>query len=288
MSEKVLRAVAAAIGRGVSESQSAGSGDVNRGLRVRLDDGRTIFVKYREGAPAGMYEAEAAGLAWLAAGGAPTPAVVGVGKEEGARFLALEWIEPGSKDRQAEERLGRDLAALHAAGAPGFGLDHDNFLGTLAQENGSVPTWAEFYGQRRLLPLTRRALDRRSISSRVAAGMDTLVERLPDLTGPDEPPARLHGDLWSGNALAGADGRIHLIDPAVYGGHREIDMAMMRLFGGFGERTFAAYSEAAPLSEGHEDRVPLYQLYPLLAHAVMFGGMYGARVESALSHYVDV
>lgn len=288
MSERVLLAVAAAVGSRVSGSDSAGSGDVNQGLRVRLDDGRTIFVKYREGAPQGMYEAEAAGLAWLADGAAPTPAVVAVGEEDGARFLALEWIEPGSKDRQGEERLGRDLAALHAAGAPGFGLDHDNFLGTLVQQNDPAPSWAEFYGQRRLLPLTRRALDRRSISTRVAAGMETLADRLPDLVGPDEPPARLHGDLWSGNALAGADGRIHLLDPAVYGGHREIDLAMMRLFGGFGERTFAAYSEATPLAEGHVDRVPLYQLYPLLAHAVMFGGMYGARVESALSHYVDV
>ncbi len=288
MSRAVLDAVARVTRSGVAGAQHVGGGDINEALRVHLDDGRELFVKYRDGAPAGMYEAEAGGLAWLAEAGAPVPAVVAVGALEGERFLALEWIEPGRRSREGEEGLGRDLAALHATGAPAFGLDHDNYLGTLEQDNERSSSWPDFYGQRRLLPLTRRALSRRSISTRVAAGMETLVARLPDLVGHEEPPSRLHGDLWSGNALAGADGVIRLIDPAVYGGHREVDLAMMRLFGGFGERTFAAYAEAAPLSEGHEDRVELYQLYPLLAHAVMFGGMYGARVENALSRYVDV
>ena len=112
-----------------------------------------------------------------------------------------------------------------------------------------------------------------------------MVERLPVLAGPPEPPARLHGDLWSGNVLAGADGRPYLIDPAAYGGHREVDLAMLRLFGAPAPRTLAAYEEVHPLADGHERRVPLWQLFPLLVHAVLFGGGYGARAAAVVRHY---
>ena len=108
-----------------------------------------------------------------------------------------------------------------------------------------------------------------------------MIARLPELSGPPEPPARLHGDLWSGNVFAGADGRPWLIDPAAYGGHREVDLAMLRLFGGPSPRTVAAYEEVRPLADGHERRVPLWQLFPLLVHAVLFGGGYGASAVQA-------
>jgi fructosamine-3-kinase len=113
-----------------------------------------------------------------------------------------------------------------------------------------------------------------------------VCERIADLAGPPEPPARLHGDLWGGNVLAGADGRARLIDPAAYGGHREVDLAMLRLFGAPSERVFAAYAEAAPLADGHDERVALWQLFPLLVHAALFGGSYGASVERAAVRYV--
>jgi fructosamine-3-kinase len=198
------------------------------------------------------------------------------------RFLALEWIEPGAAAREAPEALGRGLAALHRLGAPGFGLDQPNYLATIEQDNTPEPDWASFYGRRRLLPLLERARARGVATARMRRGLERVLAELPRLVGPVEPPARLHGDLWAGNLLHGADGAPVLVDPAVYGGHREVDLAMMRLFGGFGERVFAAYREAYPLAPGADQRVALYQLLPLLAHAVLFGSGYVASVEAAL------
>jgi protein-ribulosamine 3-kinase len=171
---------------------------------------------------------------------------------------------------------------LHRAGAPGFGLDHDNFIGRLPQANGPLATWAEFYRQRRLLPQLRRAVDGHLASAAMRRGFDYLLPRLEELVGPPEPPARLHGDLWAGNAIVDERGQPCLIDPAVHGGHRELDLGMMRLFGGFSARVFAAYEEAFPLAPGSEARVPLYQLYFLMVHVNLFGGSYVASVESAL------
>ncbi len=288
MSAELRAAVAAATGSVVVEATSVGGGDINDALRVRLDDGRDLFVKHRSrGAPPGMYPAEAHGLRWLGrAERIPVPEVVAVVDREEPRFLALGWIEPGQPGLGAPAALGRALARLHRTGAEGFGLDRDNYIGTLPQANGPLPTWAEFYAERRLLPLTRRAIDAGSLPARAAVSMERLCGRLDELAGPREPPARLHGDLWGGNAHWGADGVAYLVDPAVYGGHREVDLAMMRLFGGFSDETFRAYDEEHPLAPGHEDRVSLCQLYPLLVHAVLFGSRYGASVEGTLRRWV--
>src|SRR6185369_76069 len=168
---------------------------------------------------------------------------------------------------------------------------HDNFIGRLPQMNAQLDDpragWAAFYRQRRLEPQLRRAADRGLASARMRRGFDRLFATLETLVGPDEVPARLHGDLWGGNLMCDAAGAPCLIDPAVYGGHREIDLAMMRLFGGFGPRVFAAYDEAWPLADGHEARVDLYQLYPLMVHVNLFGGGYGASVESALARLLS-
>jgi fructosamine-3-kinase len=129
----------------------------------------------------------------------------------------------------------------------------------------------------------RQAVERGSLTLAGAAAVESVCARLEDLAGPPEPPARLHGDLWAGNALGNV-----LIDPAAYGGHREVDLALMRLFGGFAERCFGAYAEAFPLSEGWADRVGLWQLFPLLVHAVLFGGGYGAQVEAVARRYGKV
>ncbi len=286
MSEALAAAVGAAVGVEVASAERARGGDINQAARLTLADGRRLFVKFRAGAPAGMYRAEANGLAWLASAGAlPVPQVVAVGEDAEPRFLALGWIEPGAPAADHGERLGHGLATLHRAGAEGFGGDADNFIGNLEQANGPRPSWAEFYAERRLAPLARRAIDDGALPAGAWASLERLFARLPDLVGPEEPPARLHGDLWAGNAMAGADGRAYLVDPAAYGGHREVDLAMMRLFGGFSASCFAAYDEAWPLAPGHEDRVALYQLYPLLVHAVLFGGTYGGSVLRALRAY---
>jgi fructosamine-3-kinase len=269
----------------VLDAARAGGGDVNRAERMTLADGRELFVKHRAGAEPGMYAAEAAGLAWLAEAGAlRTPAVVAVG-ERPPRFLALELIPSGRPGPGRDEALGRGLAALHRAGAPAFGLAEDNFIGPLPQPNAQSGDWPEFYGARRLEPMARAAVEAGRLGEGFAAGLERLRARLPDLCGPAERPARLHGDLWGGNAMTDAEGRPVLIDPAVYGGHREVDLAMMRLFGGFGAGTFAAYAEAHPLADGHQDRVELYQLYPVLVHVVLFGGGYARSAERILRRY---
>jgi fructosamine-3-kinase len=158
----------------------------------------------------------------------------------------------------------------------------DNFLATLEQGNAPQPTWHEFYASRRLMPLAIQARMRELLDVATMRAIERVCDRMASLCGPPEPPSRLHGDLWGGNAIVASDGAPVLIDPAVYGGHREVDLAMMRLFGGFGPRVFAAYDEAHPLAPGHEERVPLYQLYPLLAHVCLFGSSYAGAVKRAL------
>ena len=288
-------ALEAAVGGKVADARPVGGGDINRADAVRLADGRRLFVKTNAREPAGMFAAEARGLSWLAeARSLRVPEVIA----HGPGFLALELIgsplggAAAPPARDFDERLGRGLAALHRFGAPRFGLDHDNFIGRLPQDNSAAPgpggglIWADFFRARRLEPQLRRAADAGLASPRMRRGFERLFAELPGLVGPEEPPARLHGDLWGGNLLCDEAGAPCLCDPAVYGGHREIDLAMMRLFGGFGARTFAAYGEAHPLAPGHADRVPLYQLYPLMVHVNLFGGGYVGQVEAALDRLV--
>jgi fructosamine-3-kinase len=275
----------AALGSPVVHARELAGGDINQAYEVGLGDGRRLFAKTNARSPRGMFAAEARGLAWLAEGGSlRVPRVVAASPPDAAaQFLVLELVESGRPARDFDERLGRGLAALHRSGAPGFGLDHDNFIGRLPQSNAAAPTWTEFFRQRRLEAQLRSAVDAGLATDRMRRGFQRLFAQLDDLVGPPEPPARLHGDLWGGNLLCDDAGAPCLIDPAVYGGHREIDLAMMRLFGGFGARVFAAYEEAWPLADGAAERVPLYQFYPLMVHVNLFGGGYVSSVESALS-----
>lgn len=281
----VRGALAAALGSAVTDTRSLAGGDINQAYEVRLADGRRLFAKTNARSPRGMFDAEARGLSWLGEAGAlRIPKVVAVSPPEAAaQFLVLELVETGRPAADFDERLGQGLAALHRFGAPGFGLDLDNFIGRLPQSNSAAPTWPAFYRTQRLEAQLRMAVDGGHATDRMRRGFDRLFAELDDLVGPPEPPARLHGDLWGGNLLCDAHGAPCLIDPAVYGGHREIDLAMMRLFGGFGARVFAAYEEAWPLADGSAERVALYQLYPLMVHVNLFGGGYVSSVESALS-----
>jgi fructosamine-3-kinase len=267
----------------VRGAKRLGGGDINDAFEVTLGDGTTIFVKTHPNPPARMFEAEARGLRWLGEAGAiRVPSVIELSDERPA-YLALELLTPAKRGRDFDEVLGRSLAALHRFGAPSFGLDHDNFIGCLSQTNTAADDWASFYWAARLEPQLRLATDRGLVDSGTRSGFDALHRVLRERVGPEEPPSRLHGDLWGGNLHVDEVGRPSLIDPAVYGGHREIDLAMMRLFGGFGERTFAAYEESWPLAPGADDRMPLYQLYPLMVHVNLFGGSYVGSVKHALS-----
>ncbi len=265
---------------GAAQARRVGGGDINEAYRVVLADGRDAFVKTREDARPGEYAAEAAALEWLAEpGGLRTPEVLGVDE----RYLALEWIEPGGLDGEGAEELGRGLAITHAAGAPCFGAIAEaappSGFGSLRLSNEPAEDWPTFYAERRLAPLAGMAGERGLFSPASVAAVERVCSRLPELCGPPEPPARLHGDLWSGNVLAGLDGRPWLIDPASYGGHREVDLAMLRLFGAPTRRLFDAYEEHSPLADGWKERVELYQLLPLLVHALLFGGSYVASAE---------
>lgn len=283
MSGALASAVQRALGAEVIAQHAVGGGDINLAYRVTLGDGRTLFVKTRAHAPAGFFAAEAHGLQWLAqANVLRVPQVLAVADVPDTPLLALEWVEPGAHADHFDEALGRGLAALHRHGAPSFGLDRDNFIGSLPQRNHAHAAWPEFYVHERLAPQLAMAVDQGRASAPMQRGFERLFARMAQVCGPSEPPARLHGDLWAGNLLCDATGAPCLIDPAVYAGHREIDLAMMRLFGGFGARTFAAYDEAWPLADGHEERIALYQLYPLMVHVNLFGGGYAHRVEHIL------
>lgn len=270
---------------GARDVRAVGGGDINDAYRATLADGRDAFVKTRAGAEPGEYAREAAGLRWLAEPGAlRTPAVI----EAADGWLALEWIDAGALSDAGAEELGRGLAATHAAGAAVFG-DPGGMpvaqFGPLRLSNEPAPDWPAFYGQRRLFALARLARDRGALSPAVASDVERVAGRLAEIAGPPEPPARLHGDLWAGNVMASADGRPWLIDPACYGGHREVDLAMLALFGARSPRMLDAYEEVAPLADGWRERVELYQLLPLLVHALLFGGGYAASVARAARRY---
>jgi fructosamine-3-kinase len=202
-------------------------------------------------------------------------------------FLALAWLEPGPLGPAGEEELGRTLAAVHRAGAPAFGAAPPGApggelrLGPLTFPAGTAERWPALHAAHHLAPLVPRA----GLTAAGARAVAAVCERLEELAGPPEPPARLHGDLWSGNVHP-SGGRAYLVDPAAYGGHREVDLAMLDLFGRMPARARAAYEEAHPLPAGHEDRVALWQLFPLLVHAVLFGGSYAAAAERAARRYV--
>ena len=286
MTPELRAALERTLGVEVARAKPLGGGSINEAFEVSLADGESLFVKTHPRPPAGMFETEARGLAWLAEADAiRVPRVLAVSESDPA-FLALELLRPARRHAAFDEELGRSLAALHAYGAPSFGLDYDNFIGRLAQSNTPADGWASFYWAERLEPQLRLAVDRGLLSSQTRTRFDGLRRALPELLGPEEPPARLHGDLWGGNLHGDELGAPCLIDPAVYGGHREMDLAMMRLFGGFGPRVFSAYGEALPLEPGAAERVEIYQLYPLLVHVNLFGGSYVASVERALSSYV--
>jgi len=177
------------------------------------------------------------------------------------------------------------LAALHRAGAPAFGREDRRATGSRGLPNEPCETWSEFYATQRLLPLARIAHDTGALPPAAIAGLEGVAARLDVVGGPAEPSARLHGDLWAGNRLVDTIGRNWIVDPAAHGGHREFDLAMMALFGGFGADCWTAYDEAFPLADGWRERVELHQIAPLVVHSVKFGGGYRAAATRAIDQY---
>jgi fructosamine-3-kinase len=285
MDTALRAAIETALAARVVRTARVHGGDVAVAYVVELDTGRRVFAKTHPMAPPNFFSTEATGLAWLrAAGPVAVPEVLAV-SDDAPNHLVLEWIEEGRARAMTERDLGVALAQLHRAGAPCFGREDRRSTGSRGLPNEPSATWAEFYAQNRLLPLARMARDQHVLPNATIDDLVRLAGRLDEFGAADEPPARLHGDLWAGNRLVDVDGHSWLIDPAAHGGHREFDLAMMRLFGGFGRDCFAAYEEVHPLAPGAESRVALHQIAPLVVHAIKFGGGYVSAAIAAISHY---
>lgn len=298
--------------------------DLNQIRKLRLSTGDAVFMKCNSRKRVDSFRAEAEGLEAIRKTGCiPTPAVLGYGidSETQESFLLLEFLESGRGRTDSWERFGRQLAAMHRAdtrsylnagadsGTAGCGIGHhgsvcesgisgtaadagtrrmfgfssDNYIGLSPQENAPAGSWTDFFRERRIEPQVRRA--ERYFSGAQLRQFASLLDHLDHFLTEPAYPSLLHGDLWAGNAMPCADGTIRLIDPAVYVGDREADLAMTELFGGFPEAFYGAYRETAPPEPGYEDRKELYNLYHLLNHLNLFGGGYLSEVLAVLRRY---
>ena len=280
--------IASAVAEAVSH---AGAGPVTSVVPIsggcispaaRVDaGGGSFFVKWAESAEGGrMFESEAAALETLGTTGTvATPQVVALGTQ----FILLEWLPSGRADHSAWQRFGATLARLHRTQAPTFGWDRSNYIGSLPQQNERSARWSDFWREQRLTAQLKLALEKGVLTRTDQRAFDTLFNELDALieAGQQDGASLLHGDLWSGNVHATPSG-IALIDPSTYFGHREVDLAMADLFGGFPASFWESYEEAWPLRGGWQMRRSIYQLYYLLVHVNLFGGGYLRQTRNAL------
>ena len=265
------------LGLDAASARPVGGGCIHQAWRLEGTDG-PVFLKTNEAAAGWMLEAEADGLQALReAGPLRVPEVLGLGGGAGLAWLALEWLELRAPGAAAEQALGEGLGRLHSRPGPCFGWRRDNAIGASPQPNGEEDDWARFFAQQRIgaqLELGRR----KGLPAALLQQGERFIERIPGLLAGRRPaPALLHGDLWGGNWAADAQGRPVVFDPAVHYGDPECDIAMTRLFGGFGPAFHAAYDAVIPPAPGRETRLRLYQLYHVLNHANLFGGGYVAQ-----------
>jgi protein-ribulosamine 3-kinase len=272
------------LGAPIGAVEAVSGGDINEAWAVRVG-GERCFVKSNSDAPADLFAREASALRRLREAGAlRVPEVIACGAE----YLVLEWIASGRRGPDFGARFGEALAALHASVAAEpvrYGLDEDNYIGSLPQPNGWCAHWTELYGRQRIGAQLDIGEARGTLPRDLIRPGWALVERLEALLPATPRPALLHGDLWSGNYMVDDTGAPVLVDPALYVGHREVELAFTELFGGFPDDFYAAYRATWPLRPGYAERRGLYQLYPILVHANLFGGGYVARARELVRRY---
>lgn len=273
----------------VIEMQFISGGNINTSAQVFSSEG-VFFVKWNQLEPAtdgqpDLFAAEARGLDLLRETDTlHIPNVIGYGRQQEKSYLILDYVDPGTPDKAYWETLGHSLAVLHSHTQSTFGLNFANYIGTLPQTNTLTANGYDFFFENRLLPQAGLALYKGLLTKSTYDALFRLRERLPDLL-PNERPALLHGDLWSGNVLVNEDGQPALIDPAVYYGFREAELAFTKLFAGFDDRFYDAYHETFPLQDGFSERIAIYNLYPLLVHVNLFGSGYVSGVERVLKQF---
>lgn len=269
----------------ILNSQSIGGGCINNTHKLETNRGN-FFLKWNDKKRfPKMFVAEAKGLSLLRSTNTLyIPEVILEGEASEQSYLILEWLKPGKRQPGFWKNFGEQLATLHQHTEKNFGLDHDNYIGSLPQCNNQHVLWTEFFIRQRLEPQLKLAVDSGKLTYQLINKSTNLFRKMQELI-PEEKPSLLHGDLWNGNYMITPVGFACLIDPAVYYGHREMDLSMTKLFGGFDPDFYTLYHEHYPLEKGFESRVDIHNLYPLLVHVNLFGGGYIQQVKSILSGY---
>lgn len=271
----------------ITSTRQVSGGSINQAAKITLGDETACFLKWNTSANPHMFVVEEKGLDLLKSADASLriPKVLATGQtDDGTGFLLQEFISEGRSKPNSASYFGQALAQLHKHHNKTYGLDYDNFIGRLPQSNTPHENWVDFFIQERMEPQLQMAADSRKLGSNTVNSFESMYKKLPDIFS-DEPPSLLHGDLWGGNYFFDQDGNATIYDPAVYYGHREIELAFTHLFGGFPSNFYSAYEEAYPLSSGFSQRKDIYNLYPLLVHTNLFGGSYARQVESIIRQF---
>lgn len=269
----------------ISNVSSIEGGDINQTFVLGTSKGK-FFLKLNSALFGhDFFEKEARGLATLANSGAlKVPRPLFDGKFNQQIYLVMEYLEKGIPDPDFWTVFGHAMARLHQNSAAEFGLEYKNFIGKLHQQNNQCSSFAEFYANQRIMPLVNKAFSQKMLQTEDVSNAEKLCLKLTNLI-PEEKPSLLHGDLWKGNFMAISGGQAAIFDPAVYYGHREMDIAMTYLFEGFDKDFYLSYQDVFPLQPGYKERRQIFQLYPLLVHLLLFGGSYHQSVKGILQKF---